>query len=328
MSVHVLRKLLPLAVCVASMSWGKSQVYERLSDGSLWEYTGTPCQGNVCSGWVEVDSGNNTLYAASGGGALYQVRNDFSIWKFVGPPCTPPSQGLICAGWQKLDNNPTTAGIFVGGDVVYQVHIDGSVWMSTGQPCQGNYCPGWKQFGNDADALLYWASAADLVELRQDGKLLRYQGGGFCCNGWAEIDDSPQIMNGASGLGGTYQIRNNGSIWHFTGSPTWEMLDNNANTIGIVADWNLYQMHRNHSIWQYTNLPCDPGGCFGWVMIDANPSTTAISAGQGTVYQEHTNGEIWQYTGLTCSPTACAGWKKIGNKPGGHLLVNQAGYVR
>jgi hypothetical protein len=333
MNTHVLRRLLLAAVSVASLAWGKIEVFEQLSDGSLWEYTGTPCQGNVCSGWVEVDSGNNTLYAASGGGQLYQLRNDFSIWKFVGPACTPPSQGLVCAGWEQLDNNPQTAGIFAGNGDLYQAHIDGTIWYSTGQSCNGGSCGGWKLFGNDANGLAYTAGA-DLIELRTGGELLEYDGGGGCCY-WGQLDSNPNTVYAISGTTGLYQIENSGAISQYTGKycsghycPYWQTLDNNPGTAGIVAGDNLYQIHKNHSIWSYTGTPCNASGCPGWAMLDNNPSTTTISAGKGTVYQQHANGTIWESTGQPCSGNFCPGWLLIGNKPGGHLLVNNAGYVR
>jgi hypothetical protein len=102
MNALVLRRLAWLAISAASLAWGKSEVFEQRSDGSLWEFTGTLCNGNVCSSWVEVDNGSNTDTAAAGGGSLYQLRNDFSVWAYAGPPCT--SQGLVCNGWVEIDN--------------------------------------------------------------------------------------------------------------------------------------------------------------------------------------------------------------------------------
>ncbi len=220
MNTLVLRRLVLFAVSVASMAWGKTDVFEQLSDRSLWQYTGTPCQGNVCSGWVEVDSGNNTLYAATGGGTLYQMRNDFSIWAFSGPACTPPSQGLVCAGWEKLDNNPNTAMIFVGNGVVFQAHIDGSVWVWTGQTCNGGSCPGWAELDNNGNALAFNAGLAGLYELRTGGQLLQYVGpscGSYGCPGWTQIDSNPNTVYATAGSSAVYQLHNTGAIWQYVG---------------------------------------------------------------------------------------------------------------
>ncbi|MBA2677897.1 MAG: hypothetical protein H0U76_05820, partial [Ktedonobacteraceae bacterium] len=50
-----------------------------------------------------------------------------------------------------------------------------------------------------------------------------------------------------------YQLRNDGSIWEYTGTPMtgWQQLDNNAAVTAITAGPNtLYQLHNDGSIWQ------------------------------------------------------------------------------
>jgi hypothetical protein len=111
------------------------------NDGGFFQYTGTPCSGGSCPGWVEIDDNSLTGWIVAGS-ALYQQHTDRSIWQYAGTPCN----GTSCPGWFELDDNPNTGNreIFAGQGTVYQLHeSDASVWQYTGTPCNGTSCPGW-----------------------------------------------------------------------------------------------------------------------------------------------------------------------------------------
>ena len=44
-----------MAASMASMAWGQ-ELYQTHSDGTIWQYTGTPCKGGSCPGWIELDN--------------------------------------------------------------------------------------------------------------------------------------------------------------------------------------------------------------------------------------------------------------------------------
>jgi hypothetical protein len=115
-----------------------------------------------------------------------------------------------------------------------------------------------------------------------------------------------------------YQLRDDGSIWAYTGTPLtgWQMLDNNPRTDAIVsADSSLYQHHDDGSIWIYSGTPLT-----GWQMLDNNPRTTSISGDGTSLYQLHDDGSIWTYTG-----TPLTGWQMLGNNPRTDAIVAAGG---
>src|SRR4051812_9602968 len=70
---------------------------------------------------------------------------------------------------------------------------------------------------------------------------------------------------------------------------SWQLLDNNPATVGIVADGgNLYQRHNTGLIWRYTGTPLT-----GWQELDNNPRTGELTAAGGRLYQRHASGFIW-----------------------------------
>src|ERR1022692_631850 len=108
------------------------------SDGGFFQYTGTPCSGGSCPGWVEIDDNPTTRGTfAAGATALDQMHNDGSVWQFIGPACSG-----TCPGWLEIDDNSLT-GWIVAGSALYQQHTDRSIWQYTGTPCNGTSCPGW-----------------------------------------------------------------------------------------------------------------------------------------------------------------------------------------
>ena len=71
------------------------------NDGGFFQYTGTPCSGGSCPGWVEIDDNPTTRGTfAAGATALDQMHNDGSVWQFIGPACSG-----TCPGWLEIDDN-------------------------------------------------------------------------------------------------------------------------------------------------------------------------------------------------------------------------------
>jgi hypothetical protein len=89
-------------------------LYERRSDDSIWQYTGTPCNGTACPGWVKIDNHKGSLGPVAGSNTVYQIRATeraaVSIWQYAGTPCS----GSVCSGWVQLDDNPNTKSIVAG----------------------------------------------------------------------------------------------------------------------------------------------------------------------------------------------------------------------
>src|ERR1019366_2686538 len=101
-----------LSASMVSTAWGGVPgLYQVHLDGSIWQYTGEPCEGSSCLGWVELDNNPITAFIAAGGGKLYQVHTDGTIWSYTGPACS----GSSCPGWVKIDDNPITEAIGMGG---------------------------------------------------------------------------------------------------------------------------------------------------------------------------------------------------------------------
>jgi hypothetical protein len=62
---------------MVSVAWGGTgALYELHSSGEIWKYTGTPCNGNVCSGWQELDNNPDTIQIVAGGGQLFELHYD------------------------------------------------------------------------------------------------------------------------------------------------------------------------------------------------------------------------------------------------------------
>lgn len=83
------------------------------SDGTIWQYTGTPCSSTGCPGWQKLDDNPSAVqifgFVSGGGGpdSIFEFHNDGSIWKYVGPPCS----GNSCPGWQFIGSAPSAKAI-------------------------------------------------------------------------------------------------------------------------------------------------------------------------------------------------------------------------
>ena len=299
-------------------------LYQLHNDGSIWRYTGAPCNTVECPGWQMLDDNRRTISVATAGRQLFQLHKDGTIWRYTGTPCS----GMSCPGWQMLDNNPAAAAI-AGGDQLYQLHNDGSIWRYTGTPCSGSSCPGWQMLDNNPAAAAITAAGRQVFQLHKDGTIWRYTGtpcSGSSCPGWQMLDNNPAAAAIAS-ADQVYQLHKDGTIWRYTGTPCsgtscpgWQMLDNNPAAAAITAAGRqLFQLHKDGTIWRYTGTPCSGTSCPGWQMLDNNPQGTAITAGD-LLYQLHKDGSIWRYTGTACSGTACPGWEQLDNNPAATVI--------
>ncbi|MGA3074226.1 MAG: hypothetical protein ABSG56_11090 [Bryobacteraceae bacterium] len=317
-----------IAMSMVSMAWGQ-ELYQTRSDGSIWEYTGTPCNEVTCPGWIELDNNSNMSMIAAGGGALFEMHKDGSIWWYIGPACSEGS----CPGWVELDNNPLAIAIGAGGNgTPYEVHQDGSLWEYNGVICTGGTCPGWTELENNTiqggeagayygvnGAILVWQSIPTTCS--NIGISLSLFGG--TPNIWTGIDES---NNGfAVGATALYEMTSSGEVRQYNASPItydWLTIDNNPRVDFIVAGGSgLYELRANstakYSVWEYTGTPCDGATCPGWVHIDNHTSEVSLVAGADvagskTVYEMRYPSaggvSIWQYNGTPCDENVCSGW--------------------
>lgn len=86
-------------------------MYQLQSNGSVWQYDGTPCSGVNCNGWLELDFNPAIASIIAGQNTVYEKHNNGSIWQFTGPAC-----GTVggCPGWVELDNNSLTVSVVPG----------------------------------------------------------------------------------------------------------------------------------------------------------------------------------------------------------------------
>jgi hypothetical protein len=141
---------------------------------------------------------------------------------------------------------------------------------------------------------------------------------------WVRLDANTATKAIAAGGGKVFQIHDSGLIWEFNpGDPAhWTQLDDNPLSTAIAADkltGVLFQIHSTGHIWFYNGVqPCGVAAsperrCAGWVLIDNNPESVAITAGGGRLYQLHADGSTWLYNSIACTASTCPGWVKIGS---------------
>jgi hypothetical protein len=321
-----------ISTSMVSTAWGQN-LYQTHSDGSIWEYTGKPCSGGSCPGWIELDNNPKMNMIAAGGGTLFEMHTDGSIWWYIGPPCN----GGSCPGWAEIDNNPNASAIGVGGQaILYELHTDLSLWQFNGLLCSGSYCPGWTelsgaQTGQDPYGFFFGANASMLIMENAEPEYLYRFGGAY--NSWGQIDSGVKYV--AVGATTLYDWLWSGEIRQYNASPTkpgWVTIDDNPTTNRIVAGGGLYQQRRDSStnpqtfsLWQYTGTPCNGSVCPGWVKIDNHPTSAVPVAGSNTVYQMRTPSpgqvSIMQYTGTPCLGTVCPGWIELDDNPNTTSIV-------
>jgi len=304
---------------MASMAGGQT-LYQTHTDGSIWQYTGKPCKGTVCSGWIELDNNPHLKMIAANSGEVYELHKDGSIWWYTGPACS----GGYCPGWVELDNNPLAVAIGVSSDILYEVHNDNSLWEYDGTVCSGGYCPGWYEMSGP-----YTASPTYVPSFGANGGLIAWLDPtgiiwlfGDAFGSWIPID--PQVWSFTAGENALYVLTDNG-LFQYTGTPSSLLqIDDNTTIKSIAAGSVLYQQRKDHSTWQYTGTSCGGGVCPGWLEIDDSATSGPPVAGINTVYQIRRstgNASIWQYNGTPCSGTVCSGWTKLDDNPATKSIV-------
>jgi hypothetical protein len=298
-----------VATGMASMAGGQT-LYQTHTDGSIWQYTGKPCKGTVCSGWIELDNNPHLKSIAANSGELYELHKDGSIWWYTGPACS----GGYCPGWVEVDNNPLAVEIGVSNDILYEVHSDNSLWEYDGTVCSGGYCPGWYEMSGP-----YTASPTYVPSFGANGSLMAWLDPtgiiwlfGDAFGSWIPIDG--QVWSFTAGQNALYVFTDNG-LFQYTGTPSSLLqIDDDATTKSIAAGSVLYQQRKDHSTWQYTGTSCGGGVCPGWLEIDDHANAGPPVAGPNTVYQMRRAARevsIWQYNGTPCSGKVCSGWTKL-----------------
>jgi hypothetical protein len=312
-----------ISTSMVSMAWGQ-QLYQTHSDGSIWEYSGTPCNGGSCPGWLELDNNPNLSMVATGGGFLYELHKSGSIWWYVGPTCGNGS----CPGWVELDNNPSAVAIGTAANgMLFEVHSDGSLWEWNGVICNGGFCPGWKELSNEpAGAAAQYGANASQLYWQYQGALGQEEGvydNITLFGGKFDTWETTALIFQFFAVGPTYLYGSQGGLLYQYLGPTtgWIFLDN-ADTLNLAAGGGLYQQRKdnegNTAMWEYTGTPCNylANVCPGWAKIDDNPTSGPPVAGADTVYQIRTpapgQASIWQYTGTPCTDV-CSGWIQLDN---------------
>jgi hypothetical protein len=165
---------------------------------TIWSYTGTPCSGSSCPGWLQLDNNPATVAIASGGSKLYQLHNSGKIWVSTGAGCS----GGSCPGWQMLDDNTATVPVAADSSNLYQLHNSGKIWRYTGTACSGTSCPGWQMLDDNTATVAIAADSGNLYQLHNTGKIWKFTGtvcSGTFCPGWQMLDDNTATVAIAAG---------------------------------------------------------------------------------------------------------------------------------
>jgi hypothetical protein len=176
------------------------------SDGSIWLYTGTPCNSGGCPGWIELDN-NPTAVAITGfadngmgansifpNGSLFQLHNDGSIWSYTGTPCNAGH----CPGWKQLDFDPSVTAIVAApasaNGRLYKLRNDGSIWEL--------HSPfNWVQ-RDSRKAIAIAASGNALVQLDQGGSIqLNYDLSDCITCGWQSLNNPFAVAIAVTSIG-------------------------------------------------------------------------------------------------------------------------------
>jgi hypothetical protein len=173
---------------------GATEVYELVSNGQIWRYTGTA--------WQEIDDNPLGAEIVAGNNVVFQLHTDGSIWQFTGTPCV----NSVCYGWEMLDNNAQSVEIAADSyNNLYQLHANGEIWKYTGTPCNGGICGGWQRLDDNPAAVYITAGGGKLYQMHANREIFEYTGvpcNGNSCTGWQLLDDNP--ATGMVQAGGDY----------------------------------------------------------------------------------------------------------------------------
>ena len=301
--------------------------------GSIWVYTGAPCNGTSCTGWQQLDGNNESVrIATTGGTQLYQLWNTGTVYKYTGTPCNDTS----CPGWKRIDTNPNTFEIVAGGNHLYQLEDDGKLWQ---------YISGteWRLLDNNTNITTMVAASGGLFELHSQGDVWEFTGSpctnndGTDCPGWQQLDNNPNTVEITTNLFNLYELHQSGTIWKYTGTPCtdsgcagWQQLGDNATAVRIVAGGNnLYELDSSGTISKYKGKPCTSStSCTSWQKLDDNPAAIEIAADdQNNLYELHDDGSVWKYTGTPCNGSTCTGWQMLDNNPATGRIAASSGML-
>jgi hypothetical protein len=101
-------------------------IFQLHTSGSIWRYTGTPCDGNFCPGWQQIDNNPaNTVKAivvAEVSGQVFKLLNNGQVWHFTGVPF----------GWALYDAG--IKSIAAANNAIVEWRDDDSLWWVDGAP--------------------------------------------------------------------------------------------------------------------------------------------------------------------------------------------------
>ena len=280
----------------------KGWLVQMHNNGSIWQYTGTPCNGSSCPGWVELYQNPGTAMIAAGNYPTLNPhvwRLDFSgeLFEVTGGLPAPV----------LLDSNSITQIAVAGGTEpncvpscpatpntppLVQLHSDGNIWQYTGTPCDATSCPGWQHLDNNPAAVKIFGypsgngGAFAIFQLHSNGSIWRYTGqpcNGSSCPGWTHIADAPsaKIIMTADISARLFVMNTDGSIWELPDasepSPQWVELDNSPLNVSIAASFSgLFRLQSDGSIFYFD--ASNSTGSSHWVLVDSNRAVTAITA--------------------------------------------------
>src|SRR4030095_15670508 len=78
----------------AEIAASGTKLFQRHTNGVIWEFTGVPCSELIpskCPGWRKLDNNPRTVQIVSGGGHLYQMWQNGTIFRFTGAACSGDS---------------------------------------------------------------------------------------------------------------------------------------------------------------------------------------------------------------------------------------------
>ncbi|KAF5642035.1 beta-glucosidase [Fusarium sp. NRRL 52700] len=136
--------------------------------------------------------------------------------------------------------------------------------------------------------------------------------------GWQLLDNNAAAISIVADGADLYQLHSSGLIWFYTGTPIigWRLLGNKASTTKIDASkGNLYQLRNTGEILKYTGTPVT-----GWQLVDNNPAALDIVASGNDLYQLHESGFVYKYTG-----TPITGWQQLSNSKNTFKIAASSG---
>lgn len=280
-------------------------LYKINKNRQIWEYASS-----ASSGWLPIsDPGTRTLSLA-GGLVLYRLDTDRSIWGYFWDHlATPPTY------WSQVDNNPNTRAIAGINGGFYQLHEDGSIFQLPQVP----YGP-WQLLDSNLATRAIVAGPSptpntdggQLYKLHGDGSIWQFMGlivskpppeieEFYVHPKWQQLDDNPTTIAVVCNYSALYQLRSDGSILQYTGTPmSWQPLyppSPNVRSIAAGAD-SLYYLDGDGMVAGYTGTPGS------WREVGTpNPATIAIAVDYGfpseglppQLYRLGGDGTIWIY---------------------------------